>query len=1244
MLAPGAAIAGPGWDHTNITGTLLSRLAPGSEGTIALTRDSSENFDFGALGFNTLFLGAGSNVTYTGSFTPAFGAYRFGGGGGALVLPNPNMISGNNALYVSGAGGGTVELTAANDYSGGTVVQTGGTLIISNANQVGTGLINLNTGSLRFTGGSPITLPQTISVEVGGGALDVRAPSVTLTGGLSGAGADATAFNKIGPGSLILSGGSSNMGSKTFLVRDGSLQLQNGATFSNTDVNTAFLSIGAGGTERASLTISDSTMNVGEALNIGDVGASQGTLLIQGNSTVTARGVFLGKNGTSQGAGRQTGGSVTSAAAPIDWRLGGNNSNANDANAVGTYTMTGGTFSTAGNLHIGARGKGALTVLGGTAGAGGTTPGGPSIGRFTPSYGVLTVENTGRFEQTTPQNQLVVGEQGQGFLNVENGGTVLSNGGMRLGFAANGRGVVNLRPGGTIVTANVAGVPGIASALGQFNFHGGTLKPLASTTGFMDNVSQALIWQGGAVIDTDGKDVTVRQNFSAPTGQGVTDIPLTAGGSGYIANPVVELTGGGGTGAAAVAILDAAGSVTGIRVTNPGIGYTSAPTVNLRGGGAATPATVGAPALGANVGGGLTKIGAGTLTLGGRSTYTGPTAINAGTLKLGEPTPVGLTHRYSFGTNAANVVEDSVGTAHGQLVNGATLANGRVVLANPGNSTDVTTGDYVDLPNNIARTSSLTIEGWANWNANNVWQRLFDFGHNNLGEQQPGSTATGYFGVSTTYLTPRSGNDPGQGRLTNLGVEMRLNPTSRFVNARSGTNAIAFPVSPESHHFAVTRDAATDTLTLYLDGQPVGVNAAALEDPAMIEMLNMWLGRSNWQGDPFFAGSFDEFRIYDGALTPEAVLANFTAGPDATPGSTFSTVPQADYLPVTTAMSIAPGATFDLANLNSRIGSLSGPAGSTVQLGTGTLSVGGDNTSTSFSGNLNGTGGLTKEGTGTFTLPTAQPYTGATAVTGGTLRVTGSIANSSGVTASTAGNFEAVGNQTVKGLTVNPGGKATISRAAGATTPAVLTTPVLALAGGQVDVVDNAMIVDYAAGGPSPVANIRSALASGKDGGSWNGMGIVSSVAAANPSRGVGYAEAMDLLGAGGGTFLGQPADASSILIRHTLNGDANLNGEVNFTDLVALAQNYGTATGDMPWNRGDFTYDGNVTFLDLVALAQNYGSTLPTTAQIAELRAGAGFEQDLAAAFAQVPEPGSLALLGIAATAMMGRRRRRRS
>jgi hypothetical protein len=63
--------------------------------------------------------------------------------------------------------------------------------------------------------------------------------------------------------------------------------------------------------------------------------------------------------------------------------------------------------------------------------------------------------------------------------------------------------------------------------------------------------------------------------------------------------------------------------------------------------------------------------------------------------------------------------------------------------------------------------------------------------------------------------------------------------------------------------------------------------------------------------------------------------------------------------------------------------------------------------------------------------------------------------------------------------------------------------------------------------------------------------------------------------------------------------GDANLDGTVNFSDLLVLAKNYNT-TGDV-WEQGDFNGDGTVNFSDLLVLAKNYNVSMTDPASTSE-------------------------------------------
>jgi hypothetical protein len=210
-----------------------------------------------------------------------------------------------------------------------------------------------------------------------------------------------------------------------------------------------------------------------------------------------------------------------------------------------------------------------------------------------------------------------------------------------------------------------------------------------------------------------------------------------------------------------------------------------------------------------------------------------------------------LTHRYSFSANA----NDSVGTAHGSLQQNATISGGKLVL-------DGTT-NYLRLPAWLLQGyDAVTIDTWVDFGAGANWARLWYFG---------GNTTSGNV-TDEFYLTPR------------------ISTTAHRYSSGFPHNSTTRDLGPvwQNQSLHITATFGNGTMALYTNGVLHDTVTTAAR-PDQIGGWVGWIGRSPYS-DPYMNCSVDEFRVYNGRLSPQEIQASHVLGPDALLSSTPPTL------------------------------------------------------------------------------------------------------------------------------------------------------------------------------------------------------------------------------------------------------------------------------------------------------------------------------------------------------------------
>ncbi len=731
QLRTGGTTGGPLGNVTAQTVTFGNLTTVGGTTTVDVGRTATATAATNkTVALGTLSIGANTlNVTGANTYQLTFGATTLTGN--AIFNPttaNLNLGSvGGSGLGITKTGTGQLSITAAGTYTGTTTVEEGN-LGPSNATALG----------LATT---PIALGNTNSIDnnlnpslLVGGAGTVVARDITV-----GASNAATGG--------IYTIGTGNVGSAAGLT--GTVTLNQNLSVSALNHNNTFTLAGSGIISGSSgtQTVRFNTSGTGIILVSGVIGGGVGTIDLTknagaGTTILSGANTYTGPTTISVGVLQLGNGGTTGSLNP------GSEITTNGTLAFNrTNTVTQGTdfdpvVDGGGGLRKGGTGllllNGANTYSGGTTVTAGilTVDTGGTLGATTgtlavnnPNTGAATavVLNLATAVDTTvgslsgtiaaavpaaPPNTATINNGGSGrnftvnqtALNLNYNGVIAGDGNLTIGSLSTsslGLGGANTYTGTTTIESGGITASN-ASALGNAT----TAVALGSADSITNNLSPTLQVNGNTTI---ARNITVGASTAATTG--IYTIGTGNANSSATLNSTVTLNQNLTVGATnqAGGTFTLAGSVTS--------GSAGTQTVTI----ANTNQLVASAVIGGGTGTiALTKMGAGTATLTNANTYTGPTTISVGVLRLGNGGTTGSLSTSSAIDNNANLtINRSNAVAQGTDFSGAAIiGTGSFTQAGAGTTTLSAANSYTGVT--AVNVGTLIVSGSLDSNAVNV--------------------------------------------------------------------------------------------------------------------------------------------------------------------------------------------------------------------------------------------------------------------------------------------------------------------------------------------------------------------------------------------------------------------------------------------------------------------------------------------------------------------------------------------
>lgn len=208
---------------------------------------------------------------------------------------------------------------------------------------------------------------------------------------------------------------------------------------------------------------------------------------------------------------------------------------------------------------------------------------------------------------------------------------------------------------------------------------------------------------------------------------------------------------------------------------------------------------------------------------------------------------------YKFDVNDiqnGNVMNYATGKHDGILKSGASIQSIDYKVGNGSLLLDSSNNQYLQLPDITPDNKGLTIAYWFKINDAPGWARIFDFGN--------GASDKNWLQSPVYGLSVYNGN-----------IQVLQPNTSPMVFENNTWYHSVWTLTPAAYA------SATSIWNYYINGEIIRTYSDG-GYPQPITLKSNYIGKSNWENDPYYNGAIDDFRLYNRILSDSEIKSLYS--------------------------------------------------------------------------------------------------------------------------------------------------------------------------------------------------------------------------------------------------------------------------------------------------------------------------------------------------------------------------------